>query len=484
MLAWRGFTEEPAALPGAAARARPAWSPAPARCCAGGARRAPLVVAGPGRASPAWRASADLSGSPAAGRARLGPRCARPSGRPGRAPTRFAAPGARPRRPASTPTSIAGGLGCLLLVDLLACTLRRAPLAGLPLLSVYSVPVGMLGISPGVVGLRPHRRSATCAALPRAGRAGRAAGAARLQPGRRRRASGIASPARSGCTPGRSAAASPRPAVAACRWLIPDPQRAAARPRSRHAAATPTSRSSTPPPTCAATCAAAADLPLVGVRTDDPDPSYLRIATLNRFSDNEWSSGDRDIPSDQVADGPLPPLQGVARPCRARRTPTTLDATDGLRLHLAAHAAPPTDIEAARRLALRHLHHGLHRQRRRPRHRRPDWSCDADRARPRRHRPGRAPGPHAARSAAPSSTCPTGIQPLRASTSPRRSPRDRASPLREGGGAAELVPRERRLHLQPRRSTSGPPATTWSRSSAPRTAAASATASSSPRRWR
>ena len=32
------------------------------------------------------------------------------------------------------------------------------------------------------------------------------------------------------------------------------------------------------------------------MRTDDPDPSYLRIAVLNRFTDNEWSSGDRDVP--------------------------------------------------------------------------------------------------------------------------------------------------------------------------------------------
>ena len=33
----------------------------------------------------------------------------------------------------------------MLLVDVLACTLRRVPLAGLPLLTIYSVPVSMLG---------------------------------------------------------------------------------------------------------------------------------------------------------------------------------------------------------------------------------------------------------------------------------------------------------------------------------------------------
>ncbi len=46
------------------------------------------------------------------------------------------------------PLLIASGAGCLLLVDLLACTLRRVPLAGLPLLTIYSVPVSMTGEGP------------------------------------------------------------------------------------------------------------------------------------------------------------------------------------------------------------------------------------------------------------------------------------------------------------------------------------------------
>jgi transglutaminase-like putative cysteine protease len=48
------------------------------------------------------------------------------------------------------------------------------------------------------------------------------------------------------------------------------------------------------------------DVPVLRVTTDDPDPSYVRIAALNRFSDNEWSTGNRDIPVDQRADGELP----------------------------------------------------------------------------------------------------------------------------------------------------------------------------------
>ena len=40
---------------------------------------------------------------------------------------------------------------------------------------------------------------------------------------------------------------------------------------------------------------------------------------LNRFSDNEWSSGDRDVPTEQLASGAVPPLQGVDRDRAARR---------------------------------------------------------------------------------------------------------------------------------------------------------------------
>ena len=37
------------------------------------------------------------------------------------------------------------------------------------------------------------------------------------------------------------------------------------------------------------------NVPLIDVTTDDPDPSYLRIAVLTRFNDVEWSPGDRKV---------------------------------------------------------------------------------------------------------------------------------------------------------------------------------------------
>jgi len=58
------------------------------------------------------------------------------------------------------------------------------------------------------------------------------------------------------------------------------------------------------------------DIPLLRVTTDDPHPDYLRISVLNRFSDNEWSSGDRDVPTNNLPDGPMPALVGVASTVR------------------------------------------------------------------------------------------------------------------------------------------------------------------------
>ena len=48
------------------------------------------------------------------------------------------------------------------------------------------------------------------------------------------------------------------------------------------------------------------NVPLLTVRTDDPHPSYLRIAVLTQFNGLEWSSGNRSIISDQTATGLLP----------------------------------------------------------------------------------------------------------------------------------------------------------------------------------
>jgi len=49
-----------------------------------------------------------------------------------------------------------------------------------------------------------------------------------------------------------------------------------------------------------------ADIPLVTVRTTDPQPGYLRIAVLTRFASTQWTAGDRIIPNDQSSHGNVP----------------------------------------------------------------------------------------------------------------------------------------------------------------------------------
>ncbi len=54
------------------------------------------------------------------------------------------------------------------------------------------------------------------------------------------------------------------------------------------------------------------DVPWLRIETSDPSPGYLRIAVLNRFSNNAWTSGNRNFPSDQTAQGQDLPLTGTA----------------------------------------------------------------------------------------------------------------------------------------------------------------------------
>jgi transglutaminase-like putative cysteine protease len=54
------------------------------------------------------------------------------------------------------------------------------------------------------------------------------------------------------------------------------------------------------------------DVPLLDITTDDPHPSYLRIAALTEFNGQEWTTGSRQIISDQVADGIVPLEQGLS----------------------------------------------------------------------------------------------------------------------------------------------------------------------------
>jgi transglutaminase-like putative cysteine protease len=200
------------------------------------------------------------------------------------------------------PLLVGGGLLCFVVVDLLACTFRRAAVAGLALLAIYAVPfsvvegglpwwgfvlsaagfLAMLALSQSEVVSRWGRRLDTPSTL------GAQESAGAVYVGSVATVIALILPSLVptfdlqlfGLGPGSGDGGHitvTNPLVGLRRDLVRGP-----------------------------------DVPVVEVTTDDPHPSYLRIAVLNRFGENEWSAGNRTVPVTNDADGLLPGLLGVA----------------------------------------------------------------------------------------------------------------------------------------------------------------------------
>ncbi|GAA4366525.1 DUF3488 and transglutaminase-like domain-containing protein [Nocardioides caricicola] len=213
--------------------------------------------------------------------------------------------------PPIDPVLILCGLACLLLVDLLACTLRRVPLAGLPLLTIYSIPVSLVDASitwwvfavtaAGFLTMLFLQES------DQVSRWGRPLGVDRE--------TGDPIAFGAGAHVVRGTAGTVGGVATALAVLVP--------------ALIPTVglhvvdfgpgngggdeiTIKNPTTDLVRDFKSGEDQPLIRFTTTDPDPSYLRILALTRFSDVEWSPGDRDVPSDNVANGLMPPPEGVA----------------------------------------------------------------------------------------------------------------------------------------------------------------------------
>ncbi len=205
-----------------------------------------------------------------------------------------------PPQAAIDPLLVLGGWFCMVLVDLFAGTLRRVPLAGLPLLAIYSIPVSVLG--GGVAWWAFALTAAGFLAMLYLQHGESVARWGRSLEGQRGGLDGQSSTVRAGAA---SVGVAATALAVFAPLLVPTMSLGlfglgpGDGPGNDIAVENPMTD-------LRRDLLQTDDVPLMRVTTDDPNPSYIRIAALNRFSDNEWSTGNRDIPVENRADGAVP----------------------------------------------------------------------------------------------------------------------------------------------------------------------------------
>lgn len=201
------------------------------------------------------------------------------------------------------PLLLIGGTLVVILVDVIACTLRRAPVAGLVLLAAYTLPVAVTGEAVSwwlfaavaalflvLVFLQHSDHIAGWGRAPddelgtfsvRTGAIGNTAialGAAAI-------ALAVVVPA---AVPTMSMSVFDGNGPGTREVEVKDPMIDLRRDLQR-----------------------GEDIPLLWVTTSGPRPTYLRLSVLTRFNGSSWTPGDRAIPDTQAATGALPALDGV-----------------------------------------------------------------------------------------------------------------------------------------------------------------------------
>lgn len=204
--------------------------------------------------------------------------------------------------PQIMPLLVVAGAATMLLVDFLACGLRRVPLAGLPLLALYTAPVSILaeGVSwwifaataTGFLSMLAHEEGQR---LSHWGRQVSRSAVEDTGDGGVRTASVRAAARRIGATATGLAVVAPLVIPTLGGGLLPG--------SGPGGDGDGDVSITNPMVSLRRDLVRGSDIDLVTVRTTDGDPSYLRLSVLDEFTGLTWKPSDRDIPPEQRADG-------------------------------------------------------------------------------------------------------------------------------------------------------------------------------------
>jgi len=213
--------------------------------------------------------------------------------------------------PSATPLLVAGGGACLIMVDLLAAGLGRVPLAGLPLLLIYSLPVSIIGESIGwLTFVLVAAGFLTLLFLREDERFSQWGRQVQVDPR-------FGDPAGFGVRMGtaRSNAVAIGSTVTALALFVPliIPELEVSLFSGGVGSGNGRGVSIVNPiADLRRDLLRGDDEALLTVTSRDVPPSYLKVAVLTNFNGEAWTTGDRDIPDNQLANGvTMPQLPGL-----------------------------------------------------------------------------------------------------------------------------------------------------------------------------
>jgi transglutaminase-like putative cysteine protease len=229
--------------------------------------------------------------------------------------------------PSVAPLLVLGGMLCGVLVDFFAATLRRVPVAGLPLLMIYSLPVSALdqGVNwlvfsmsavgfLGMLALQEGERIGRWGRPLNLEQEGDALGFRRAAGKRHTLALGASATAVAVFLP----------------LLIPtlDLNLLGGGAGGLGGGNDRDVRITNPMTDLRRDLVQGPDVPLVRVRTTQPKPEYLRISMLTVFTGQAWTPGGRDLPARQAAEGDFPVPNGMEDSVPREYFPWDVEITD------------------------------------------------------------------------------------------------------------------------------------------------------------